>query len=142
MKVDFAFICDYADARGKINALGIGFDTIYAPKVPVKHPIFSFVLQLRASLLDIGTKTIEVHLIDENGNDIIPAVNRTIQIRRPAIGTESIARVAMQFGNVKFPGYGSYSIRAVLDDNEIARVPLNVSLPIKQLPGSQPPSIN
>ena len=142
MKVDFAFICDYADARGKINALGIGFDTIYALKVPVKHPVFSFVLQLRASLEDAGTKKIEVHLIDEDGKDIIPAINKNIQIRRPTTGTEIVTRVALQFGNVKFPRHGHYSIHAVLDDSEIACVPLNVSLPPKQLPGAQPLSIN
>jgi hypothetical protein len=142
MKVDFAFICDYADARGKINALGIGFDTIYAPKVPVKHPIFSFVLQLRTSAEDFGAKKIEVHLTDDDGKDIISAINRTIQLRRPATGAESIARLALQFGNVQFPRHGHYSIRAVLDGHEIASVPLNVSLPPKQLPGAQPPSIN
>src|SRR4030043_184562 len=92
-----------SNARGKINALGIGFDTIYAPKVPVKHPIFSFVLQLRASLEDVGTKKIEVHLIDDDGKDIIPAINKNIQIRRPTTGTEIVTRVALQFGNVQFP---------------------------------------
>ena len=40
MQVDFAFICDYAEATNKINALGIGFDTIMAQKAPVKHPSF------------------------------------------------------------------------------------------------------
>src|SRR4030042_3179220 len=114
MKVDFAFICDYADAGGKINALGIGFDTIYARKVPVKHPIFSFVLQLRASLEDVGTKKIEVRLIDEDGKDIVPAINKIIQIRRPSTGTEIVTRIALQFGNVQFPRYGHYSIHAVL----------------------------
>jgi len=142
MKIDFAFICDYADARGKINALGIGFDTIYAPRVPCKHPIFSFVLQLRANVLETGTKKLEVHIMDEDGKDLIPAVSKIIQIRRPTTGTETIARVALQFGNVKFPKHGSYTIRAVLDDNEVACVPLNVSLPPKQLPGAQSPSVN
>ena len=30
MTVDFAFVCDYAEVGGKINAMGIGFDTIFA----------------------------------------------------------------------------------------------------------------
>ena len=40
MQVDFAFICDYAEATNKINALGIGFDTIMAARVPTRHPHF------------------------------------------------------------------------------------------------------
>jgi hypothetical protein len=30
MNLDFAFICDYAEAGAKLKALGIGFDTIFA----------------------------------------------------------------------------------------------------------------
>ena len=142
MKVDFAFICDYADAKEKINALGIGFDTIYAPKVPIKHPIFVFVMQLRASIVEAGTKRLEVHLIDEDGKGIIPAISKDIQVGRPTAGTESIARVALHFWNVRFPRYGSYSIRTVLDGSEIAAVPLNVSLSPKPLPRTQHPSAN
>lgn len=142
MKVDFAFICDYADAKGKINALGIGFDTIYAPKVPIKHPIFSFVLQLRACAAEAGAKRLEVRLIDEDRKDIIPSISKIIQVRRPATGAESVARLALQFGNVQFPRHGSYSVHAVLDGSEIACVPLNVALPPKQLPGAQSPSVN
>jgi len=142
MKVDFAFICDYADAKGKINALGIGFDTIYAPKVPFRHPEFTFVLQLRAGVEDTVVKKIEVHLTDEDGKDIIPAMSKVIQIKRAAIGKESIARLALHFRNIQFERHGSYSINAVLDDKEIARIPLNASLPPKQLSETQPPSYN
>jgi len=142
MKVDFTFICDYADAIGKINALGIGFDTIYATKVPFRHPIFSFVLQLRASVVEAGTKRLEVHLIDEDGKDIIPVLKKDIQMIRPTTGAESVAKVALHFRNVEFPRYGSYSVRAVLDGNEIASVPLNVTLPPKPLSRTYPPSAN
>ena len=142
MKVDFAFICDYADAMGKINALGIGFDTIYAPKVPFRHPMFSFVLQLRASVVEVGAKKLEVHLIDEDGNDIIPVLRKDIQVIRPITGVESVAKVALHFRNVEFPRHGSYSLRAVLDGSEIASVPINVNLPPKPLPRAQPPSDN
>ena len=45
MRVDFAFLCDHAEVSGKINALGIGFDTIYARKVPARHPYFFLVAQ-------------------------------------------------------------------------------------------------
>ena len=142
MKVDFAFICDYADAMGKINALGIGFDTIFASKIPFKHPIFCFVMQLRASSSEAGARKLEVHLMGWNGRDIIPVIGKDIRITRPITGAESVAKVALHFRNVEFPHYGSFSVSAVLDGNEIASIPLNVNIPPKPLPGSQSPSVN
>ena len=129
MNTDFAFICDYAEVAGKINALGIGFDTIYAPKVPAKHPSFFLVLQLRASVVEAGEKNLEVHLIDEDGKDIIPVVRGKFSIPKPTVGTESKGRIAMQFHNVEFPRYGSYSLHAMIEGQEMVRVPLKVSPP-------------
>lgn len=129
VNIDFAFICDYAEATGKINAMGIGFDTIYAPVAPCKHPFFYLVAQLRASSLEAGEKELEVHLIDEDGKDVIPPLKGKIAIPRPPVGTESIARVAMQFNNVEFPRYGLYSLRAELEGREVISIPLRISAP-------------
>ncbi len=129
MNTDFAFICDYAEVTRKINALGIGFDTIYAPKVPAKHPSFFLVLQLRASVVEAGEKNLEVHLIDEDGKDIIPVVRGKFSIPKPTVGTESKGRIAMQFHNVEFPRYGLYSLHAVIEGQEMVHVPLKVSPP-------------
>ncbi len=129
MKPDFAFICDYAEVTGKINALGIGFDIIYAPKIPCKHPHFFLVIQLRANVTEAGEKNLEVRLIDEDGKDIIPTLRRKFTIPKPASGTESIGRIAMGFSNVAFPRYGSYSLHAVIEGLEMVRVPLKVSPP-------------
>ena len=124
MNIDFAFVCDYAEVTGKINALGIGFDTIYAPKVPTKH-------LFRANVVEAGEKNLEVRLIDEDGKDTIPTIRRKFNIPKPTGGTESIGRIAMQFHNVEFPKYGSYSLHAVVEGLEIVRVPLKVSPPLQ-----------
>ena len=129
MNVDFAFICDYAEITGKINAIGIGFDTIHAIEVPCKHPSFFLVLQLRANVVEVGEKTLYVGLIDEDGKDIIANVSGKFSIPKPIGGTESIGRIAMQFHNVEFPKYGSYSLHAVVEGLEMVRIPLKVSPP-------------
>jgi len=129
MKPDFAFICDYAETTGKINALGIGFDTIYAPQVPCKHPLFFFVIQLRANVVEAGDKNLEVHLIDEDGMNIIPVLKGKFTIPRPDTGTESIGRISLALRNVEFPKYGSYSLHAVVEGHEIFDVPLKISPP-------------
>lgn len=129
MNVDFAFICDYAEVVGKIYALGIGFDTIFAPSVPAKHPLFTVVIQLRAQSVESGEKDLRINLIDADGKEIIPTLQTKINIQKPLSGTESIGRIAFRFNNVQFPQYGAYSLHAVIDGHEMVRIPLRVSPP-------------
>ncbi len=129
MKVDFAFICDYAQAAAKIDALGIGFDTIFAPNIPCKHGQFSLVIQLRASVVEAGQKNLEVHLIDEDGHDVVPPVKGQVTIPKVDGSPESRGRVVVQFVNVEFSRYGSYSVNATIDGLQVAEVPLRVSPP-------------
>lgn len=131
MNVDFAFICDYAEISNKINALGIGFDTIYATTMPATHPSFFLVFQLRANTVECGEKNLNVVLIDEDGKEIIPKISGKFPIPKPSEGTASKARVAMQIGMVKFPKYGLYSIHAVVEGNDIIDIPLRVAPPPK-----------
>ena len=130
MDIDFAFICDYAEATAKISALGIGFDTIFAQKVPAVHPHFHLVAQIRASIAEVGDKDLVVRLIDADGNDVIPEVKGTINVAQPKEGmTESIGRLSMGFNNVKFPKYSEYSLHVVIQGREMVRIPLRVVQP-------------
>ncbi len=131
MQVDFAFICDYAEATNKVNALGIGFDTIMSGRVPVRHPNFFLVIQLRANIVEAGEKNFEVHLIDEDGKEIIPPIKGKLNIPRPPAGTESTGRIAMRFDSVEFPKFGTYSMHVLVEGHEMSRIPLRVA----QAPG-------
>ena len=131
MLVDFAFICDYAEVTAKINALGIGFDTIFAANVPARHPSFFLVVQLRANVVEAGEKNLTISLIDEDGKNIIPDISSKFTISKPREGTESLARLALQFGMVQFPKYGYYSVHAVIDGHQMINIPLKVSPPPK-----------
>ena len=128
MEVDFAFICDYANITNKVNAMGIGFDTIYAPEVPVKHSSFFLVIQIRASVVEAGEKDMKVNIIDEDGREIIPEIKGKMNIPRPASGTESIGKIAINFNNVEFPKYCSYSIHAMIEGREMVRIPFKVGI--------------
>ena len=130
MDVDFAFICDYAEAGVKISALGIGFDTIYAQKVPATHPHFYLVAQIRASVAEVGNKDVAIRLIDADGGDVIPGMSGTIHIPEPRHGaTETLGRLIMGFNNVKFSKYSQYSVHVVIQGREMIRIPLTVAQP-------------
>ncbi|MFC1904813.1 DUF6941 family protein [Chloroflexota bacterium] len=130
MHVDYAFICDYAEAKDKVNAIGIGFDRIYATKVPARHPHFSVVTQLKFSRTEAGIKDIQIHLIDADGNEIIPPINRKLQVKTPA-GTllETTARLVVEFGHVEFKIYGDYSVKVNIGTQEVVSIPLSIMQP-------------
>lgn len=129
MDVDFAFLCDYAEVGPKIYALGIGFDTIIAPQVPVTHPLLYVVVQLKSSVGEAGQKNLEVNLIDEDGKQIVSPIRQSFNVPKPIAGAASIGRLALAFHNIKFPQYGSYSIHVAIDGHEVQRLSLKVAPP-------------
>lgn len=129
MKLDFAFLCDYADVTGKINAMGIGFEMIYATRLPAKNRLFFLVAQFRVSSVEAGQKRLTVNLIDEDGKDIIAPTQGSLNVPRPGNATESTARIAMEFNNVEFAKYGSYSLHLLVDGTEMAYLPFKVAPP-------------
>jgi hypothetical protein len=133
--IDYAFICDYAEGgpRGKISALGIGFDSIFAPKVPHRFPHFHLVFQLRASIAEVGRKGVFVSLIDADGKEVVPPLKREIEILKPSPGEiEATVRGNIGFANVEFPRFGNYSIHVVVAGVEMTRIPLRVVEPPAQ----------
>lgn len=132
MDIDFAFICDYAESVAKINALGIGFDTIFAPKLPARRPHFHVVAQIRASITEAGTKDMSVYVINADGVDVVDPIRGKIEIPKPRLGaTETTARINIAFHNVQFKDYGSYSVRITIQETEMVSIPLRVSEPPK-----------
>jgi hypothetical protein len=129
--VSFAFLCDYADQSGnKLTAIGIGFDTIYAAKVPAAHPLFFPVIGLKFSITEIGQKRIGIHLIDEDGNNIVPPLDTTINILPPPPGfLYRTQRIVLAMHGVVFPKYGDYSISWLVEGQEVKFVQLKIAPP-------------
>ena len=131
MRIDYSFLCDYADPTGgKIHALGIGIDTIFLPAAPgVAAAGFWFVAQLAASAAETGDKQLEIKLLSPDGQ-VIVGMDGQLHIGPPPIaGQPSRARVAMQFAGIPFPAYGVYSVNMVINGSEVTAVPIMVSPP-------------
>jgi len=131
LEVNFAFLCDYADQSGrKMGALGIGFDTIHAAKVPARHQIFYSVISIKFSSVEAGTKQVGMHLIDEDGKDIVPPLDATINVPPPPPGfLYTNQRIALAMHGVTFPRYGDYAVSWLLGGQEIKTVSLKVAPP-------------
>ena len=129
MNIDFAFICDYANAAGKLSAVGIGFDTIFTPVVPYRHNHFSLVLQLRVNPEEAGQKNIRINLIDDDGVNMIKPIDGSFGIPKSEGPMPSIGRFVMEFGSVEFKKYGNYCVRVMIDDTEAASLYFRVAVP-------------
>ncbi len=131
MEVNFAFLCDYADqSGGKMTAVGLGFDTIYTAKVPTKHPLFFAVISIKFSSTETGPKQVGMHLIDEDGNDVVPPLDTTINVSSPAPGfLYRNQQIALAMHGVTFPRYGDYAVSWLVDGQEIKAVPLKIAQP-------------
>ena len=129
MQIDFAFLCDYADVSGKINALGIGFTTILAPELPVVHQQMHLVVQFRASVAETGRKEVSVKIIDADGIALQDDISGIVEIKSPIPGVEGTARLHVAIMNLKFLHFGDYALHVVVDNNEMHRIPFEVKQP-------------
>ena len=126
MEVDFAFLCDYADSSGKLNALGVGIDTISVANVPFALPNLYFVAQLRGSSAEAGNKSLRVDIIDADGTEIAK-LEGPIEVRNSEPATDGVARCVFALHNLEFPHYGDYSLHLLVENNEMKRIGFKVT---------------
>lgn len=135
MEIEFAFLCDYAQQESKLNAIGIGWDTIMAPELPVRHTIMTFVARLRGSITEVGVKDIAIRIIDADGQDVIPPVQQQMQFNVQPPSLFGFLNVVIQLGGLEFQKYGAYAIHLLLAGNELARVGFQLMQPPAQVQG-------
>jgi hypothetical protein len=135
MEIEFAFLCDYAQQESKLNAIGIGWDTIIAPELPVRHTIMTFVARLRGSMAEAGVKDIAIRIIDADGQDVIPPVQQQMEFNVQSPALFGFLNVVVQLGGLELRTYGAYAIHLLLSGNELARVAFQVSQPPQQPQG-------
>ena len=131
MEVTFTFLCDYADnSGGKLTAVGIGIDTVYAASVPVTHRSFYAVIALRFTSVEVGTKQIALRLVDADGHDIVPGIDQALNVPDPMPGyTYRTQRIVVGLGNVRFEKFGDYAVVFLVNGQEASRTPLKLALP-------------
>jgi len=131
LEVNFAFLCDYADqSGGKMAAIGIGFDTIYAAKVPARHQLFFSVISIKFGTTEAGPKQVGMHLIDEDGKDVVPPLDATINVGSPPPGfLYRTQQIALVMHGVTFQRYGDYAVSWLVGGQEIKAITLKVAPP-------------
>ena len=133
MNVEYAFLCDYADAGDKLTAVGIGIDSIYADVLPAIHTQLFAVLALRFTANERRGRAFEVHFQDADAKDIIPPLASNLDIPAPADGMSyRIHRIVSGLYGLKLDRFGDYQVSWLIDGNEAHALHLRVT----QKPGA------
>lgn len=128
MDIDYAFLCDSAqESGGKVHALGIGIDGIFAPTLPTTHSVV-LVVQVRYWASEAGARPLSVRLIDADGR-AVSAAEGQIMFGDTGESPTGIARLLLTLAALPLEHYGDHAVQVSIDDHEVARLPLRVMEP-------------
>jgi hypothetical protein len=126
MNAEIFALCDAAnDSHGKLNLLG-AFDTVWAATVPAIHAACAVAVRMRFDRHEHGDHAVAIHLIDDDGQMVLPPLQGTIQINPSPDDSSAVANIVLNLQGVHLPHFGEYSVNLLVDDEEITCIPLFV----------------
>ncbi|GIU91997.1 MAG: hypothetical protein KatS3mg011_0903 [Acidimicrobiia bacterium] len=131
--VEFALLADSVQVvQGKLYVLGGGWDTLFVPDFPARHPALGIGLRVRVpwSWTD-RVLVIGVDLQDEDGNRVLPSppLAQGVKVKRPVgipEGSDIGVARSFTFYNLTFPREGAYSFVVTLDGEVATRLRFSV----------------
>lgn len=128
MQLLLATLCDSAaDYQGKLCVLG-SFDTLCAQKFPVMHPQCSLALRLLFDPPDRGRHTLDIRLMSEQGQEVMPPFQPVMEVAFPAGNIPFVTRnLVLNLQGLNFAAPGVYRFEVRMDDRPLVSVPLRVA---------------
>ena len=131
LDIEIFTLCDAAaDYQGRLNILGV-FDTIFAPKLPVKHPFCSVALRMRFQRTERGPHRLLLDIVDYDGKPVIQPLEGTFNVEIPGNSQIASANLVLILGQLEFKNYGEYAINLAIDGRQEASLPFWVREPPK-----------
>ena len=128
MNIEIAAICDAAtanDAGGRLNILG-AFDRIFA-KFPLVIPQCSAAFRLRYQRSEAGTHQLSLSIEDVVGHAIVPPMQSEIDLMPVVQGFDTAAvNMVLNMQRLQFKRPDKYIVRLVVDNEELAALPLYI----------------
>ena len=126
MNIEAFLLCDAAtDSFGKLNVLG-AFDTIRAKEFPVAHSQCSVALRLRMSRIETGSHKLTIHIVDEDGNFIVPPLDGNFNVGVGSPDQTTPVNIILNLQSLKIEHAGEYAINLAIDGRQEASLPLYV----------------
>ena len=131
--VDVALLADAVQAvRGKLFILGGGWDTLWVPRFPARHPSLAIGIRLRVPVSWAAeTLKLSVELQDADGKPRLPtALSQNIKLppgpKRSQHATDFGLVRSFTFNNLPFRAEGPYSFVISTDDEPVSRLRFTV----------------
>ncbi len=129
MQVNLAVLCDAANVsrEGKLNILG-EFDSIHVSTFPLIYPTMVLVVRLEAHPTEAGDHRLKLHLVDEDGRDVVPYLHGDFPTGDPPFLGVPIrtAPLILQMHGVRFEAPGHYSFELLVDNHHLRSLPLHL----------------
>lgn len=127
--IDVALLADAVQAvRGKLFVLGGGWDTLWVPRFPARHPSLAIGLRLRVPVSwTSDTLRLSVELQDVDGRGLLPGpLTHAIKLSKPAPthpnATDYGLVRSFTFNSLRFDREGPYSFVISVDDQPVSRL--------------------
>lgn len=131
--VDVALLADAVQAvQGKLFILGGGWDTLWVPRFPARHPSLAIGIRLRVPVSWAAeTLKLSVELQDADGKPLLPTpLSQNIKLspghQRSQHATDFGLVRSFTFNNLPFRAEGSYSFVISTDDEPVSRLRFTV----------------
>jgi Family of unknown function (DUF6941) len=128
MEVPVAVLCDAAtDYHGKLNLLGV-FDALMGREFPLVHPSCAVAVRFTFEPWEEGTHRVKLTLADEDGKEVIPALELSAMTKFPPGFNRPFISQNMILGlqRMKFERPGRYAFNLFVDGEHRATIPLVV----------------
>ena len=102
--------------------LGI-FQHVWVQSFPAVHPRTHLVLRVKGRRTEIGTHSIRIRFVDEQGAELLGGEG-TVQFGEPPAGVTEVEAGAVLVFDVPLPRAGVYAFEITLDGETTTRVPL------------------
>jgi hypothetical protein len=123
MELEVFTLCDAAaDYQSRLSILGV-FDSISAASVPATHPHCAVAVRLRFKKIEEGQHTLVLHIVDSDGNMIIPALNGEFSVLLNGPERAGAINLVLNLQGLTFNTYGEYAINLAIDRQEMASLP-------------------
>ena len=129
MDIEIFTLCDAAtDYQGRLCILGV-FDTIFASNLPAIHAQCAVALRMRFQKIEEGTHTLTLHIVNEDGVMVIPALNGQFVVQMPGTEREGTINVVLNLQGLNFTAYGQYEVNLAIDNINPKSIPFWIKQP-------------
>lgn len=129
MNIEIASICDAATANGaggRLNILG-AFDRVFPQKFPFVIPQCAAAFRIRYLRAEAGTHKLALAIEDVCGHPIVPVMESNIPFEPVATGLDTAAiNLVLNMQRLQIARPDKYIVRLMIDDEEIATLPLYI----------------